>query len=204
MPETTDVVVVVSNKGRVKRLGHRRWNIKNQTYSFYKEKEYCYSTNRGKQRHEDPCAKRQKYIHVDFQGRAHSIHRLVAKAFLPNPHNLPQVHHKDENRSNNNLENLEWVTNLENQKKVSKKWRLARLKKLIKFSKEEAKTALKERILGFSTTRLTQKYKVSYETIRFRTNKIASAKQKQQIKAIQRENATKNRIKTMRKRGMIR
>ena len=36
------------------------------------------------------------------------IHRLVAEAFLPNPNNLSQVHHKDENTFNNNVNNLEW------------------------------------------------------------------------------------------------
>lgn len=42
------------------------------------------------------------------------IHRLVCQAFLPNPENKPIVNHKDENRSNNKLENLEWMTNQEN------------------------------------------------------------------------------------------
>ena len=42
------------------------------------------------------------------------VHTLVARAFLPNPENKPVVHHKDSNRSNNRLENLQWVTHQEN------------------------------------------------------------------------------------------
>lgn len=42
------------------------------------------------------------------------VHRLVAKAFIPNPDNLPQVNHKDFDKSNNDVSNLEWISRADN------------------------------------------------------------------------------------------
>ena len=48
------------------------------------------------------------------------VHRLVAQAFLPNPDNFPIVHHKDNDRLNNHVNNLEWVSPAENSRYENK------------------------------------------------------------------------------------
>lgn len=48
------------------------------------------------------------------------VHRIVANTFIPNPNNLREVNHIDGNKSNNKIENLEWVTSSENQKHAIK------------------------------------------------------------------------------------
>lgn len=57
---------------------------------------------------------------VDLKGKPCLIHRLVAKAFIPNNDNLPEINHIDENPTNNVVENLEWCTSEYNKKIYSK------------------------------------------------------------------------------------
>lgn len=93
----------ISNLGNVKRIG---------TYSNQTGKEWI--SNRILK----PAIKSNGYMFVGLSknGKVSSkhIHRLVAEAFVSNPDNKPTVNHKDGNKSNNTVDNLEWVTYLEN------------------------------------------------------------------------------------------
>lgn len=58
-----------------------------------------------------PRANRHGYLIVTLcndKHKTYTIHRLVAQTYIPNPENLPQINHKDENKTNNCLQNLEW------------------------------------------------------------------------------------------------
>lgn len=61
-----------------------------------------------------PQKSKNGYLHVGLYKNGklknYSVHRLVAEAFIPNPLNLPCVNHKDEDKTNNDIENLEWCT----------------------------------------------------------------------------------------------
>lgn len=92
----------VSNLGNVRRIGHLETN-KNGIQRMLKDKNL------------KPKVDGKGYVHVILfnqnKRKTIRIHRLVAEMFIPNPNNYPQVNHKDEDKQNNKVDNLEWCTN---------------------------------------------------------------------------------------------
>ena len=101
----------VSNKGRVKRLQGKG----------------CKQERILKPSKNGPGYLRAR-LSKDGKSINHSIHRLVANAFVDNPQNLPEVNHIDENKENNNVNNLEWVTSKENGNHGTRNERIAKTK----------------------------------------------------------------------------
>lgn len=58
------------------------------------------------------------YVSLNANGKQknYRLHRLIAKAFIPNPNNYPYINHIDMNKTNNDISNLEWCTNSQNMK----------------------------------------------------------------------------------------
>lgn len=91
----------VSNKGRIKSL--KGWNGKK-----YIDREKIlnpYKQKSGKNYYRSVVTLIKNGVRNYYK-----VHRLVATAFIPNPHNYPIINHKDGNPLNNNVENLEWCT----------------------------------------------------------------------------------------------
>ena len=95
----------VSNLGRVRSLD-----------MYVKGRYGNYRLHKGKVL--SPAKDKNGYLKVNLcyngKDKIIRVHRLVAGAFVSNPDNLPEVNHKDEDKTNNNVENLEWCNRKDN------------------------------------------------------------------------------------------
>ena len=103
-------------------------------------------------------------LYKDGKPNMFRVHRLVAEAFIPNPENLPQVNHKDGDKLNNNVENLEWCNNSQNQKHACQFG--LRKTKLSKDDKEFICKSYIPRDREFGTRGLARKFNVAQSSIR--------------------------------------
>lgn len=80
-------------------------------------KEYPYNIReKGKLKNVSVSLNPSGYEQVALDGITYGLHRIIALQWLPNPDNLREVNHKDGNRSNNHLDNLEWISTNDNRK----------------------------------------------------------------------------------------
>lgn len=90
----------ISNLGRVRRMAH----VQRTNFRIFQVPSKIIALNKvGAGYMQAPLRKEGKTTH-------HLVHRLVAKHFIPNPNNLPQVNHLDEDKTNNIVTNLQWVS----------------------------------------------------------------------------------------------
>lgn len=110
------------------------------------------------------------YVTVDFSGIGRfSAHRLIAAAFVPNPENKPEVNHKDGNKTNNAVSNLEWVTPSENVLHALKyglmKVRFGQDHPRVALNEEEIIECVRMRDSGKTFSEISQVFNVGWKTI---------------------------------------
>lgn len=107
------------------------------------------------------------YLFTQRQGKCYYAHRLVAMAYIPNPDNKPEVDHINNNKADNRVKNLRWVTAKENSKHITESGN----RKCQKLTKETAEEIAIKFSKGVSITKICIEYNIGRTTARKAANR---------------------------------
>lgn len=111
------------------------------------------------------------HIRLSKEGKRETfrVHRLVAQTFIPNPDNLEIVNHIDSNKTNNNISNLEWCSEMDNRlhaRKIFNDTAYGEECNLSKLTETQVKEIRTNGKMGMTNEQIGKLYNVSHETIR--------------------------------------
>ena len=129
---------------------------------------WVYSLKINKWHQKKGTIHKRGYVYVRTPTKNYQLHRLVASAFIDNPENKPCVNHKDCNKQNNSVDNLEWVSNKENMQHAIKNGRMKYFSKnegRVKYTNEQCQEILKRIKNGMTYAVAGQIYNMPYSTV---------------------------------------
>jgi hypothetical protein len=144
---------------------YTKWYITNTgkiiTFSTYRRE--------GKLREVKPnINKKRGYMYARTSNKNYIISRLVASAFIPNPENKPTVNHKDGDKHNNHVSNLEWATYKENNQHAINNGLTRKICKNegnLKYTIKECRDVLRRVKSGLTYIKAGEPYKMPYSTV---------------------------------------
>lgn len=152
------------------------FNVENVDYIVSTEGKIFSTKNIGRGKYHQEITQRLNQdgyyvvtVGVNGHRRVRSVHRIIAMAFVPNPNNLPEVDHIDNNRRNNKASNLQWLSGTDNKKKTPFEARSethkGELNGRAKLTAEDVKEIRRLYNNGYTQQEIAKKYNRGWSTI---------------------------------------
>jgi hypothetical protein len=106
-----------------------------------------------------------RYYRFQYKHKNFLLHRVLAETFIPNPLNKPQINHKDGNKLNNNINNLEWVTAKENFHHAVRVLKTINIIRTNKINEDIVKSIKQDLNNGYRNITIAKKYNIHQDTV---------------------------------------